>query len=169
MNSLFQIEIPRRSAECFKGQEPLTPGTEYYSLLVNDEDEKKWVRRDFCPNCWQTMKEDVSAGQSYWRSRIEEKPEVVAPISTKTGRALQILKDLLSRPDGNEAEIFVLVLYLAHARQLILRRDFEKEGIGYQVYEIAKQDEFLTIKKVSLMHLEGDLLQQSLSSKLKEK
>ncbi|MBA3723065.1 MAG: hypothetical protein H0W88_11795 [Parachlamydiaceae bacterium] len=167
MNSLFQIDIPKRSLQCFKGQERLSTGSEYYSLLVEDA-EKKIIRQDYCPICWNEVKDQLPKGYSHWLSRSEIKQEPVDEQSNRVTRALILLKQLIRQPDANESELFVLALFLAHARKLILRREIEKDGFGYSLYEIAHQDQFVTIKKVALSQLETKSIQQSLATKLSQ-
>jgi hypothetical protein len=164
MTPLLHIQIPKRQAHCHKGKERLLPGTDYYSLLK--EGDESMLRQDFCPHCWTTLaEEERQQAFSYWKSHIEEKKESI-PFQTRPLRALAVLKNLLFQPDGNSAELFVLALYLAHARQLILRKEFEENGETYCLYEVVRQDEFFTIKKVALSQLEVEQLQYSLAIKL---
>lgn len=168
MNPLLQIEIPRRSVSCFKGGERLLPGMEYYSFLMQDENQK-FIRRDFCLACWQQfMKEvDVKQGHGYWKSRIENKKESSSSSGqSKTAKALILFKTLLQEVNRNEAEIFILALLLARARRLILRRELEQEGQLYALYEVAHQETFFMIKKIEVSQLETAVIQQSLAKKL---
>jgi hypothetical protein len=166
--SLHQIEIPRRNSSCFKGGECLNSGMEYYSLLSH-HDEQAVKRCDFCVSCWQKFSEeaDLTKGVVYWKSRIEIKKDAeVTQEQSKMGKALSLLRTLLQEQHQQEEEIFVLALFLAHARRLILRKEFEKEGMSYSVYEVANQEDWLMIKKVDLSHLETSVIQKSLSTQL---
>lgn len=165
MNSLFQLQIPKRNSRCFKGGEPLIPGMEYYSLLLEEKENQKVIRQDFCSVCWHdaNIKGNVS-NQSYWQSRIEHK--LNEPQSqSKVAKALSLLRKMLTEPN-NEPELFVMALFLARARQLVLRREFEENGCQYYLYEVARLDEFVTIKKIELSLLETATIQHSLSQKL---
>lgn len=166
MNPFFQLDIPKRSSSCFKGGERFVPGAEYYSLVL-DEEEQAIKRWDFCPACWNEHfpQQATKPSVTYWKSRIEIKQENLTP-SSRTQRALALLKMMLLEPCLQEEEIFVLALFLAHARKLILRKEFEEQGQLYILYEIAQQDEFVTIKKIDLSLLETKVLQDSLSAKL---
>jgi hypothetical protein len=167
-HSLFQIEIPKRNSSCFKGGERLVPGMEYYSLLSHDESQHT-IRCDFCLSCWQqfSVEADLTKSHVYWRSHIEVKKESVAKQEkSKMARALTLLKSFLQEVNKNEAEIFVLALFLAYARRLILRQEIEREDSLYSLYEVAHQDEFLLIKKIELSQLEIADIQHSLSEKL---
>ena len=162
MNSLFQLDIPKRNVLCHHGEERLLPGMEYYSLITDDEN-AKIIRRDYCLACWQAVaiNQDISNSHGYWQSKIEPKCEIKI-VQSKTLRALA----LLNQEDRNEGELFVLSLFLARARQLILRKEIVQAGIKYYLFERSHQDEFLTIKKVELTSDEIRLLQQVLSEKL---
>lgn len=168
--SFFQLDIPRRSSTCIKKGERLVPGMEYYSLLLKEDDSHSIRRLDYCSACWREALVDVDLGKSqgYWKSRIEIKlPKEASYNQTRTAKALTLLKDFLKSPtDTNEAEVFVLSLLLARARQLLLRKEFQENGFVYLLYEIAGQDEFVTIKKIELPQLKVQALQASLSSKL---
>lgn len=164
MNSLFQLDIPKRSAQCFHKGERLLPGMEIYSLLLED-DTKKLTRRDFCSACWtQTQVEETLESRGYWKSKIERRKS--STDCSRVDRALALLKELVQAAEPQEAEIFVLCLFLSHARQLALRQEFEKEGAAYQLYEVLRQEEYVTIKAVNLSNLQIEEIQKSLACKL---
>lgn len=163
MNPFLQLDIPKRSLACEKGGERLTPGTEYFSLITDGENDTI-VRHDFCSKCW--IPPQVDKKQTYWKSSIEAKTENLPGSQSRIEKALTLLKKLLLEPQGKENEIFVLAIYLAHARKLTLRKEFEEQGIGYSLYEIMHQDEFVTIKRVDLSLLETTALQKTLSQQL---
>lgn len=165
MNLLFQFEIPKRSSSCFHKGERLNPGMEIYSLLLEDE-KQGFSRRDFCSACWDSiqLEEEELGLRGYWKSKIEMRNPVVE--SSRVGRALALLRNLLQASEPQEAEIFVLCLFLAHARQIALRQEFQKEGINYQLYEVLRQEEYFTIKALQLSHIQIESIQQSLALKL---
>src|SRR5436190_18803038 len=105
MNSLFQIEIPKRNLSCCDKGERLLPGMEYYSFL--HEEDHKITRKDFCMNCWNRgkVKENFSHNRGYWKSKIEIKKEVNP--SSKIDRALILLKSLIQDQKEHENELFV--------------------------------------------------------------
>lgn len=167
MNSLFQLEIPKRGMHCMHHGERFLPGMEIYSLLLEDE-VNGLVRRDFCSACWTQVQaeERKLILRLYWKSKIEQRKPPVE--SSRTSRALTLLRELLqaSESQEQEAEIFVLCLFLSHARQLALRQEFEKEGFTYQLYEVLRQEDYLTIKMIHLSQLQIDAIQKSLACKL---
>lgn len=149
--------------------EAFKPEMEITSFIYEDREQNQIVRRDYCMNCWLSISREVCSNpnsRGYWKSKIEAKKE--APPSSRTGRALQLLREMIQNPESSPDEIFVLALFLSHARQLVLRQEFEERGVAYQLYEIAKQDEFITIKIVNLSNLQIDGIQKSLALKLME-
>ncbi len=166
MNPLFQLEIPKRSIHCFHKGERLLPGMEIYSLLL-DDDVKGLSRRDFCSACWTQVQieENQLETRGYWKSKIERKKPTAD--TSRIGRALVLLKELQQAPEPQEAEVFVLCLFLSHARQLALRQEFQKDGVNYHLYEILRQEEYLTIKALNLSQLQIETIQHSLAAKLK--
>ncbi len=165
MSSLFQIEIPKRNTACSAQGERLLPGMEYYSLLM-ENDMQQMIRQDFCISCWPQVADSdtVLNSRSYWKSKIDLKKN--EPASSRCDKALNLLKELLQTVPLQEEEIFVLAVFLSHARKLILRQEFEKEGFKWGVYEIPRQDEFVTIKILPLVLIETDRIQKALAEKL---
>ncbi|MFI0434497.1 MAG: hypothetical protein ACH350_02060 [Parachlamydiaceae bacterium] len=168
MNSLFHVDIPKRSSLCAHSGERLLPGMEIYSLLFEDQNSSHLSRRDYCLTCWHTL-EEKSSSQSpvrgYWKSKIEIRKEGEEG-STRIERALALLRRLEQMPEPAEAEMFVLCLFLSHARQIALRQDIQKEGISYHVYEILGREEFLTVKVINLSDFQIEALQRSLANQL---
>lgn len=168
MNTLFKLEIPKRSLQCASQGERLQPGMEIYSLLIEDE-HQRFTRKDFCLSCWSKLQAEgiVQPNQGYWKSKIEEKRVPVE--SSRIERALQLLRGMVQSQqssESDEAEIFVLCLYLAHARQLVLRKELVRDGAPYQLYEVLHCDEFITIKVKTLSMAEIDTIQKALAMKL---
>lgn len=162
MNSLFQFEIPKRQHVCALHGERLEPGKEIFSLLYEEADSKKLLREDYCSKCWSKVEEKPN--RIYWKSRIEKK--IQEPPSTRSERALHLLKEVLVEPSSNEEEIFVLALLLSHARQLILRKEIVKDGQLFHLYEVAKQEEYITVKVFELDSTQISNVQKSLADKL---
>lgn len=167
MNSLFQLEIPKRSAQCAHQGERLLPGMDIYSLLVEEGEEKRLARRDFCSACWTQVRDnqcEQPSARGYWKSKIEKRKAVEG--SSRVERALILLRNLLQFSEPPEAEIFVLCLFLSHARQIALRQEFQKDGFTYHLYEILRKEEFITIKGINLSQIQIDTLQKSLAEQL---
>jgi len=168
MNSLFQIDIPRRSLTCSKGGERLMGGMEYYSLLSQDENQK-FVRHDFCLACWEQFfhENQLNQREGYWKSRVDIKVEASSsqPYS-KLEKAMILLKKLTQENNRNEAEIFVLALFLARARRLLLRSEIQQDDGMYLLYEAPSQEEFFTVKRLDLSQIAIASLQKSLANQL---
>lgn len=167
MNSLFQLEIPKRQAQCAHQGERLLPGMDIYSLLIEEGKEMCLARRDFCSACWTQIKavqSEQPSARGYWKSKIEKRKAPEG--SSRVERALILLRNLLQLPEPPEAEIFVLCLFLSHARQIALRQEIQKEGFTYSLYEILHKEEFITIKVINLSQIQIESLQKSLAEQL---
>lgn len=166
MKSLLQLEIPKRTTHCSLHGEHLVPGMEVYSLLYDNE-ENRVCRSDYCAACWERNHEVFCTkpeSRGYWKSKIE--PRKQSQESSRTGRALALLKELVKIPESCAEEIFVLSLFLSHARQLALRQEFLQDGTPFQLYEVLRQEEFITIKAVNISHLKVEEIQKSLAEKV---
>jgi hypothetical protein len=167
MNSLFQLEIPKRNGQCAHQGERLLPGMDIYSLLVEEGEETRLARRDFCSACWTQVRDiqcEQPSARGYWKSKIEKRKAVEG--SSRVERALILLRNLLQSPEPQEAEIFVLCLFLSHARQIALRQEFQKDGLTYHLYEVVRKEEFITIKVINLSQIQIENLQKSLAEQL---
>ena len=168
--NFFQLEIPKRSTNCMEGHEILTPGTEYYSILLLDE-EKRFQRFDFCLVCWEisAKKKFLTQAKTSWKATVASKKEI-EDLSTKTRdeKAFFLLKDALqNQTEENWAEIFVLALYLARRRLLYLRQEIpEEDGSTLCLYEVAATEEILSIKRKSLLNVNIEEIQKKIAQKL---
>lgn len=161
---LFQIDIPKRNGLCAGKGEKLVPGMEYFSLLLSNESYET-VREDYCLECWEER--TVPAGynsRGHWKSKVD--PKKIGASSTRSDQALQLLREYLQQPGQHEEEIFVLALFLSHAKKLILRREFKEGEIAWGLYEMPQDEEFFTIKILSLTRLETERIQKTLAEKL---
>lgn len=166
MHSFFQLDIPKRNGQCAHQGERLLSGMEIYSLLI-EEDTQRLARRDFCSACWnqiRAIEEKRPSMRGYWKSKIEKRKTLEG--SSRAERALALLRTLQQASEPQEAEIFVLCLFLSHARQLALRQEFEKEGITYHLYEILRKEEFVTVRVVNLSQFQIETVQKSLANQL---
>lgn len=165
----FQISIPKRAACCAHGQEPLTPGMEYYSILKDDGEDGSYVRHDYCPTCWQQLHKQSATQtiRSSWKSHIPSKKEASELPKQRDERALLLLKEALLRQDSEaEAEAFMLALYLARRRRLFLRQEMEiKKGKRSSLFEVAETEEMLCVPKLSLSDLQIEKLQIELAKR----
>ena len=156
--SLSLLAIPPRSRRCCVEQEDFYPGGEYYSLLEM-EGVEEYRRRDFCPACW--SKEDFNPRKIFWRSRVpakEHQPETVE----QDKEALIFLRELLE--SGQEAQAFVLALFLARNRLLRLLKEVHE----LHLYEVVDTEEILCVKKVALSTIQVEEVRKALADKFKK-
>lgn len=166
MNSLLQLEIPKRSMQCAHHGEKLLPGMEIFSLLMDMHETNRVARKDYCCACWHGLGNKNANGnvKGFWKSRIPKK-EVIDK-SSRIDRAFDLLRSFQNEGDAKEDEAFILCLYLSHARQIVLRQEFLREGIAYHLYEVLRKEEFITIKAPKLSDIQIEKLQRSLASQL---
>ncbi len=119
----------------------------------------------FCAGCWEKMQKEkhLPVNRGYWKSKIESKRALV---SSRVERALVLLRDLLKASPLDEAEIYVLSLFLAHARQVALRQEYLEGDSTYQLYEILGLEEYFTIKVLNLTSFQIEMIQKSFAGKL---
>lgn len=170
MNSenLFQIEIPRRAKNCGHGNEILTPGMEYYSVLVA-EDDKKYIRFDFCLKCWEGFgKNKFTSNKTSWKAKVPSKKEFQdLSIKSRDEKAFYLLKKALQNGSTEWAETFVLALYLARRRILYLRKEIvQEDGSILCVYEDPTTEEMFAIQRKSLLGLNIEEIQTKIAEKL---
>lgn len=167
----FQLVIPRRAQQCVQGQEPLEPGSEYYSVLIEDpEQQGNFQRRDFCVHCWDTISQKLHTmeAHSYWKSSVKDKKEIEEFSRDRDTRAMELLRAALQQDsEAARAEAFVLALYLTRRRLLILRPQRQKEAQPFLLYEVAETEEMLSIPRIVLSPLQAEEIQKQLASKLK--
>jgi len=160
----YQLEIPRRLAACSKQEEKFTPGMDYYSVLK--ETEEGLCRTDFCVHCWEqsAKQECLEQALTHWKSKVPPKGKGLFLSQNRDERALQLLKETLgSDLPESQADCFVLALYLARRRLLMMRQQIEQEpGQFYFLYEVAATEEILTVKRMDLLQLSVDEIQKRL-------
>lgn len=162
----FQIEIPRRSAFCAKGQEQFAAGSEYYSALMEGAN-GEWQRQDFCLSCWEgpVCQDYIRNAKSFWKSKVPLKQETEALSRNREERALQLLKQALK--EGHHEEAFVLALFLARSRMIVLREQLpQDDGSLLNLYEVTSTEEMLAVKKITLPQLKINEIQQQLANKM---
>lgn len=169
----FHLEIPKRSQNCAKGSEPLTPGMECISVVEEKND--ALTRQDFCLACWSqdNLKEAYANAQSYWKSRVPIKKSEPSSLSAAhlADRALDLMRQVLSQ-DSETAQIeaFVLSLLLNRQKRIQFRKTLKKEdGAVYSLYEVSHTDEVWAIKQIPISQIEIHKVQTILSDKLSQK
>lgn len=169
---LFQIQIPKRSMTCSTCLKPFSPGTDYYSLLSEDENEEK-SRADFCPECWHQKSDQMNLKRDakYWKSKVPLKKLGPVLPEEKNTHIFECLKKSLE-DDSQEAkeDAFVLALYLARRRLISLRKEVkEEDGSILQLYEDLETEEMLSIHKIHLAKEQIETVQERIAKKVNEK
>jgi hypothetical protein len=114
--------------------------------------------------CWQER--TLPAGfnsKGHWKSKVELKK--IGTSSPRSDQALQLLRDFIQHPEQYEKEIFVLALFLSHAKKLILRKEFKEGEAAWGLYEMPQCEEFFKIKILSLTSLETERIQKMLAER----
>lgn len=173
----LNFNIPKRGPCCSKGGEAFHPGTEYHSILL-ETSQNRYQRQDFCSVCWDscTREEILHLAKSHWKAQVivsaKQNDKALLPKQEHVTdeQILLLLKTTLaSEKDEDHAEAFVLALYLARKKILILRQQFDQEAQTIFLYEIASTEEMLPIKKIPLSELQTAAIQQRLAAKLQKK
>ncbi len=175
MRPSFQLEIPRRASRCAKGGEEFIPGMDYFSCVTEAEN-GTFARQDYCPACWKEGEGEVAEGRLYWKSRVPSKKEESASAASRLQhlnrdeKILYLLGEaLLSESRESKEEAFVLALYLARRRFLLLRRELVDKGKEQTVnlYEVAATEEMIAVPKIKLSELQIAQVQERVALKLK--
>lgn len=171
MTTLFHIQIPKRSKVCFSAQEVLSPGMDYYSLLI-ENNTHEYVRQDFCAVCWSKFL-DLPDGKKktlgkHWKSKVPVKKEAPQVPQNRDEQILSLLRNSLSGDMPEDREMsFVLALYLARKRFMILRKEMRQEDkTVIQLYEIPETEEMILIPKIELSSLQIEDIQLKIAKKL---
>lgn len=153
-----------------QGAEALTPGMEYYSILV-PEKAKGYQRFDFCLACWEASAKNQfhATAKTAWKAKVASKIEK-EDLSSKSRdeRALILLKEALQNKRETEwAEVFILALYLARRKILYLRQELlQDDGSVLCIYEEAATEEMLPVRRRSLKHINIADIQSRIAKKL---
>jgi hypothetical protein len=162
----FQIEIPRRASRCVEGQETFEPGMDYYSLMTEGD---FGIRHDFCEACWQrkASRESFKNVRGFWKSKVPlKKTESLLP-KQRDARILSLLKEALFYKNSDDAaEAFILALYLARKRLLILRQELQFQEGRAHLYEVVDTEEMLCVNQMPLSEIQTEKIQLRLAHKL---
>lgn len=164
---LYPIEIPRRGRLCSLTSEQFQPGSEYFSLLI-EEDNEKWQRMDFCLACWPEAKKKFSEQiHTYWKAQVPIEQDKTELHRNRNEKALELLKSALQgETDEEKAEAFVLALFLVRSRILALRQQIMRDGCKVGLYEVLASEEMLPVRLLPLSQLQVEKLQVQLAKKL---
>lgn len=159
----MRIVIPRRAGACLKCGQGMEEQGEYYSIL--DTSEEYPQRFDYCIPCWEKGAKLESGGSSrtYWKSKVPLKKERKEVTLTKDEKALELLEELVSSDQEEDANLaFVLALYLERRKQIAKRKDVKEVTI----YEVLETEEILAVKKVDVRVLPIVEIQKQIDQKL---
>ncbi len=144
ISQVFQIKIPKRGKICSAGGESFAAGMEVFSVLTQEGE-----RKDYCPNCRGFA---PCLGTIHWKSKVSEKKEESPTLLEEDEARLERLKAAIEG-GGEDQVAFVLALYLARKKALILRQKIVEQGIPYLLYEVRKTQEMLFVKKLDLSQI----------------
>lgn len=161
------ITIPRRQTRCAHKDEPLQEGMEIYSVITGEIGSKEMTRYDVCADCWPSfsLPESISAPfRGHWKSTIEKKQP---KNDSRKEKAFALLRSLFAHQEAEADEIFVLALFLARAKVIVLRKEFKGEdNAPYALYEAPHTGEAFTIKVCTISPTRIGVLQNILGEKL---
>lgn len=162
--SPFQLNIPRRNPKCADCEQELEAGARYHSVVLTDVEPTE--RRDFCSDCWSRVADEYKLSAT-WRGTIPKKAETPHHSLSQEERALDLLQELLpaSTPEARE-EAFVLGLFLARQRRLVLRSEVTEGQEALLLYEELASGETVRIPKVDVTALRIETLQETLAKKM---
>lgn len=139
-----KIGIPRRSRICTKTKEKLAPGSEYVSVIREGDEEGEFLREDVSIGYWNEHGAELLEGcKSHWRGRMPLKVEVKEPEELMS-RAFEMFEAALGEPEG-ELTAFVLALFLARKKVLVLRQEMEHYGRLHYLFEVKEGEEVFSV------------------------
>jgi len=166
-----KIEIPRRNGLCAHCQQPLQPGTPYFSVLLDETKEGVYTRLDYKADCWKQegLQQSYQKARSIWKAKVPLKKDLSELPKQRDARALFLLKEsLANHAPESYAESFVLSLYLARRRKIAMRQEsFFSDGHPASLYEVYETEEMLLVPKLALSNLEVEKIQLAIAAKLK--
>lgn len=130
MKPLNQLEIPKRSVQCLHKGEHFTPGMDIISFIHEEGEHHQLARNDYCRTCWQEISQSVCSkpeSRGYWKSKIE--PRKQTQESSRTSRALLLLKEMIRQPETQAEEIFVLSLSFPMPVSLLCARNSKRGAL----------------------------------------
>jgi hypothetical protein len=113
----MEWEIKGGSSGCLLCKKTLSEGEEYYSALFDDN--KMFIRKDFCVLCWNSGKE--GRGFSFWKTKVPKKDK-----SVQTMVNIEVLLDMFMKLEGVDENHqrslrYVLALYLIRKKVFKLK------------------------------------------------
>jgi len=111
-----EYKIESSARQCSQCDRAFGVGEEYYSAVVETEEESRLARRDFCPACWQP---DTQTFFSFWKTSVPEPEPTRGPRLIDFTRLLRLF-ERLEQAEENRRFRYVLALVLMRKRRLRL-------------------------------------------------
>lgn len=120
----MEWEIKKGSNGCLLCNQEFFEGEEYYSALFDEN--KMFVRKDFCPLCWNKGKE--GRGFSFWKTKVPKKDKPAQAMIN-----IEVLLDMFIKLEGNNESHqrnlrYVLALYLIRKKVFKLKSLKRQDG-----------------------------------------
>jgi len=137
-------KIDASSRRCGTCDRVFAVGDEYYSAVVETEEENRLERRDFCPECWRAE----GAYFSFWKTQVPEPQEeqTRGPRLVDVERLMQLFQSLEDSEDEQAQKFrYVLALALMRKRRLRLlesRRLSGGRGESLRLREVGAEREY---------------------------
>lgn len=147
-NPLLNFSIPRRGRSCAHSGQKLEPGAEYLSILTEGASEGELVREDILYSWWQEhgSTAELEAAKSSWRGKVPACEGSPVTKEEYLERAFELLYEYLKAEERIKA--FLVALYLARKKKLLLRQEMVAEGRTTYLYEVAETEEIIPIEVV---------------------
>lgn len=149
------------SKTCYATNEPLQPGSECYSVLV--EVNGQFERRDYSPKGWQGRPEE-SVG--FWKCRVPE-PEQKHASTVDPETLLQYFEQLLEEGNTQQQKLcYVLALYLLQRRRLKLDGSKTSDDAEYLLLSGSRGEGPYEVRDQQLDQAEMESLQLAINQQL---
>lgn len=157
-------KVPRRSRSCAKSGLPFQPGMEYISLLKEGQGEE-YIREDIAFSWWKEQGSEalLKETKSHWRGKVPLKEEAPKTPDQLFERAFELLTEYLEK---GSPKAFLIALFLARKKKLILREEFPDEAGVTMLYEVAETEEMISVRAYELHGEEMAKFQQELNCEI---
>jgi hypothetical protein len=113
-----EYKIDASPHKCQKCEHVFAVGEEYFSAVVETQEEDRLARQNFCLGCWGI---DPAACFSFWKTHVPDQAAAVnrGPRLVDMGRLMQLFEHLADSPDVPAQRFrYVLALVLMRKRRL---------------------------------------------------
>lgn len=146
------LSIGRPQRHCMNCKGPLDE-IERHPSALKSEGERPVARYDFCPTCWEQLKDD--AYDSFWLTRREVKARRMPKLTRRDrNMALRALfESLWDRRDSEDvdAPLYLLAHLLMKWKGLIWREnEIDAAGRGHVIFEDPASGERISVAEVEI-------------------